>query len=88
MATFRFTWFGVQLQFSENETNELIAVAAEATALNAFVAAIFPVTAPVTVIVGGILAIGAGALKICDSANHRGTLITVLWVGLPWCTGL
>ena len=88
MATFTNTWFGTQARFSENETNQLINVSAEGGSIFALVSTIFPAGAPVTAIVAGILAVGAGALQICDSAHHRGVLVTILSVGVPWCTGL
>jgi hypothetical protein len=88
MATFRTTWFGVQVQFSESETQTLIQSAAEAALLDAFIGQVFPPPIPVTVIVGAILAIDIGAIQVCDDANHSGVLITILWIGVPWCTGL
>jgi hypothetical protein len=80
MAAFRTTWFGVQVQFSESETQTLIQSAGEAALSDAFIAAVLPPAIPVTAIVGAMLAI--------DSARHNGVLITILWVGVPWCTGL
>ena len=88
MATFSTTWFGVQVQFSEPETQTLIQSAVEAALLDAFIGQIFPPRVPVTLIVGAILAIDIGAIQVCDGDNHNGVLITILWIGLAWCTGL
>jgi hypothetical protein len=88
MATFRITWFGVQVRFSESETKTLIQSAAEAALLDAFIGDVFPAAIPLSVIEGGILTIDIGAIQTCDSARHNGVLITILWIGVPWCTGL
>jgi hypothetical protein len=87
MATFSLTWFGVQVRLSENETHELITIGQDAVGVANFVAGIFPPAAPVAKIVATAIQIGDGALGTCDSA-HRGVLLTILWIGLPWCTGL
>jgi hypothetical protein len=88
MATFRTTWFGVQVQFSESETQTLIQSAAEAALLDTFIGEVLPPRIPMTVIVAGILAIDIAAIQVCDSVCHNGVLITILWIGVPWCTGL
>jgi hypothetical protein len=88
MAMFKTTWFGVQVQFSEPETQTLIQSAGEAALLDAFIGQVFGPASPVTVIVGAILAIDIGAIQVCDGARHNGVLITILWIGVPWCTGL
>jgi hypothetical protein len=88
MAIFKTTWFGVQVQFSEPETQTLIQSAGEAALLDAFIGQVFRPAIPVTVIMGAILAIDIGAIQVCDGARHNGVLITILWIGVPWCTGL
>ena len=88
MATFRTTWFGVQVQFSEPETQTLIQSAGEAALLDAFIAQVFSPVIPVSIVVAAILAIDIGAIQECGGDRRNGVLITILWIGVPWCTGI
>jgi len=89
----KFQWFGVQLYMDEPLTQTLInevkaggGTTVVSSALVAAIPALGTAAAAVTAIVGAIVWLAGEALTICDSA-HRGIILTVLWVGLPWCTG-
>lgn len=94
---FKTTWFGVQAWLDESDTAAFIAGINEARNIDGLVAAGLAAgaaatggaTAPAAVVTGliaAILTVGAGALQLCDSAR-RGVILTLLWVGVPWCTG-
>ena len=92
--TVKVVWFGLQFWVDEDTTQLIESTLDEgggiAEAVSAAIAAgsggTAVAAAVVSAIVGGILFLGSGALKICDSA-HRGVIITVLWIAVPWCTG-
>lgn len=90
MASFRYTWFGVEVALSPTEQNTItgsMSGGANAATLTAAALVAWGITAPASVvaaIVAGILGLGAAALTLCNAAG-RGVIVTVLWVGLPWC---
>ena len=88
----KFNWFGVQLYMDEqlaqtviNEVKSGGGAAVVSGALIAAIPALGTAAGAVTAIVGAIVWLAGESLTICDSA-HRGIILTVLWVGLPWCS--
>ena len=97
MITFKLNWFGAQCWCDESDVQAILAAITEARNIDALVAAGLAAgtaatggaTAPAAVVTGliaAVLVVGQGALQLCDSA-HRGVILTLLWIGLPWCTG-
>jgi hypothetical protein len=90
MARTRFTSIGVVIDFDHSEitqiSSHLNTGAATTSTLTAVLAAA-GVTASasiITAIISGLLWFGSAALNGCNS-HQRGTSLTVMWVGLPWC---
>jgi hypothetical protein len=87
VATFRHNWFGLQVILSDGEVNTVIGAMNGGSGIAALVAAAGLTIAPSAVtaaIVSAILNLGAASLGTCNSAG-RGIIVTVLWIGLPWC---
>jgi len=90
VASFRYTWFGLEVALNPTELNTITSSmngGANAATLTTAALVAWGITAPASVvsaIVAGILGLGAAALGMCNAAG-RGVVVTVLWVGLPWC---
>lgn len=86
------TWFGLQVYWDEPTTETVIGVLNAEGNIGAAVAAgcaAVPGGAPVAFLAAIAAAVGfLGNLALieCDS-RKRGVIITVLWIGTPWCTG-
>lgn len=86
MAYARAQWWGLQVFFDDNETQILIATHGSAALVSAAIAG-FTWETPigwVAAITTAITWLGAAALTLCN-APRRGIIVTVLWIGVPWC---
>jgi pyridoxal/pyridoxine/pyridoxamine kinase len=85
-----YKWNGVVVTISDSDLTKIIAnlnnitaTTNTVTAMLGFVPHAMHVVA-VARIVSALVAQGANALKNCNS-NQKGIVLTVYWVGVPWC---
>jgi hypothetical protein len=89
-ARLTMTGFGMVLRLNHSETTRLcdaMQAGQMSTATITAIIAALGITEPaaaIAALVSAILSLGATTLKASDSAS-KGIVVTVLWVGLPWC---
>jgi hypothetical protein len=92
MATARLTKYGVDVDFSDSEISTLsthIATGGNTAGFFATLLAGFGVTGPAVIIsgiTGALLRLSSSTLNSCN-AKRRGIILTVFWVGVPYCRG-
>jgi len=94
MATVKLKYYGVDLYLDDSETRTIVSMTNVTNSGNATVVAAIA-NALITMGIGGsasVLAaivcalfhVSSNALAACNS-RQRGVIVSVLWVGIPWC---
>ena len=90
MAFYKHTLFGLEIYLDDTETKSLIrhinSGTVSVTTINAALVTygIHGSVQIIGAIINAVLGIGSQTLTNCNHTG-RGVIITVLWVGVPWC---